>query len=54
MKHLNMNQMQSLQGGLCVNDGINGIEHNPFLGNCSSVCNLLNLVNPTYSAPCTL
>jgi hypothetical protein len=52
MKNLNLNQIENLNGGLCLNDGINGLEHH--FGDCTSVCNVLNLLNPTYDAPCIL
>ena len=52
MNHLNLNQMQSLQGGLCLNDGITpGLEKH--FGDCFEVCNLLNVMNPTYGSACT-
>lgn len=50
MKSLNVNEMMEVSGGLCVNDGRHGLEIH--FGDCFSVCNLLNLMNPTYNQAC--
>jgi hypothetical protein len=51
MKNLNEETMLGIAGGLCLNDGIQpGLEIH--FGDCFTVCNLLNLMNPEYSQAC--
>jgi hypothetical protein len=53
MKKLENEVMENVTGGLCLNDGIQpGLEIH--FGDCFTVCNLLNLMNPTFNSPCPL
>jgi bacteriocin-like protein len=46
MKKLNTQELENVVGGLCV-IGEHGLTHH--FGECFSVCNLLTLMNPTFS-----